>query len=126
MPFVLTRDVGFSQGAAVSLFTTLVHPNVKLGGIIALSGYIPCRKLLKSLPSHPLTMPVFAGHGTVDFVVQYSWHTKSIEFLKKLGGARITNKSYEGMQHEVCEEEITDVVEFINSCCREISEKAEL
>lgn len=125
MKVVLTH-VGFSQGAAVSLFTTLAHPNVKLGGIVALSGYIPCRKLIKSLPPHPLTMPVFAGHGTLDFVVQYSWHTKSVEFLKKLGGACVTNKSYEGMQHEVCEEEIADVVEFINSRCQKISEKTEL
>ncbi|PJF17021.1 hypothetical protein PSACC_03167 [Paramicrosporidium saccamoebae] len=116
---------GFSQGAATSLFTALVHPDIKLGGIIALSGYIPCRKLIKSLPPHPLTTPVFAGHGTADFVVQYSWHRKSVEFLRQLGGARITAKSYEGMQHSSCEEEIADVVEFINGCLA-IPEKTEL
>lgn len=106
---------GFSQGGAVSLFTTLLQPELKLGGIIALSTYVPCRKYLKSQPLKPLSTPIFMAHGTADEVVQYLWHQSSATFLKNLGGEPVTLKNYKGMTHSACEEEIIDIIEYIQA-----------
>lgn len=106
---------GFSQGGAVSLFTSLIHPEVRLAGIIALSAYVPCRRIVKEKVTAPLKTPIFMGHGTSDMVVQYRWHLHSANFLRSLGGIPITTKAYEGMEHSACEEEIADLSEFIES-----------
>lgn len=66
------------------------------------------------------------GHGTSDIVVKYSWHKDSVAFLKGLGGGPVVAKHYEGMQHEACEEEIADVVEFLQERLQRHSEKPEL
>lgn len=107
--------LGFSQGAAVSLFTILNHPEVRLGGVLALSGYVPCRRLLRSRSLAPLTSPIFMAHGTADAIVQFRWHQHSVAFVRGLGGVPLTVRVYEGMQHASCGEEIADVSEFIQT-----------
>lgn len=117
---------GFSQGGAVSIFATLAHPEIKLAGIIALSAYVPCRRLLREQPPLPLSTPIFMAHGTADMVVQYRWHKHSVDFLRSLGGGPVQAKAYEGMDHAACEEEIVDVAEFIESQLRKHDLHSEL
>lgn len=107
--------LGFSQGAAVSLFTTLNHPEMRVGGVLALSGYVPCRKLMQSRPPAPPTSPIFMAHGTADAIIQFRWHQHSVAFVRGLGGTLPTVRVYEGMQHGSCGEEIADVAEFIQT-----------
>lgn len=82
--------------------------------------------MIKKHSTKPLKVPMFLGHGTDDFVVKYSWHKDSAAFLRSLGGAKVVSKSYKGMQHSACEEEVVDVEEFIQSCLPLENEKSEL
>ncbi|OGT97230.1 MAG: carboxylesterase, partial [Gammaproteobacteria bacterium RIFOXYB2_FULL_38_6] len=60
---------GFSQGAAMSLFTGLRYPK-PLAGIIALSGYLPLPEKIKTeRSSQNQTVPIFMAHGTCDTIV---------------------------------------------------------
>lgn len=99
----------------MSIFTALTVPDLKIGGIISLSAYVPARKYIKSLPPRHLTTPMFMAHGTADMVIQYRWHQHSLSYLKGLPGAIITAKVYEGMQHSSCEEEVVDIIDFIET-----------
>lgn len=110
---------GFSQGAAVSIFTLLAGllPWGRLAGIVALSGYVPCRQYFyKHPPSlESVKCPIFMGHGTEDPVIQYRWHKDSVQFIRNLHKKLpITVRKYEGMGHSACEEELVDIIEFID------------
>ncbi len=52
---------GFSQGGALALHTGLRYPE-KLAGIMALSCYLPCRKLLQRKRTGPIS-PASDFHG---------------------------------------------------------------
>jgi predicted esterase len=113
---------GFSQGGAVSIFSSLIStPPLRIAGIIALSAYMPCRKYVKEQLAGKLSRhsPIFLGHGTSDYLVQYSWHVSSAKFLKDLpdedGTNPVIDRAYEGMGHSACDEEIMDVAEFIKA-----------
>ncbi|KAI8851766.1 Phospholipase/carboxylesterase/thioesterase [Chytridium lagenaria] len=103
---------GFSQGSAMSLLTSLTT-NHKLAGIVALSGYLPLATEAGEIakPSNQWT-PYFMGHGTSDNVVEYTWGKMSAERLKEIG-RDVTFKSYRGMAHSACEDEVLHVAEFL-------------
>lgn len=64
---------GFSQGAALSLYTGFQYPS-QLGGIVALSGYLPKPEyLLKNLAPEAMSTPLFMGHGTADQIVRFEY-----------------------------------------------------
>lgn len=78
---------GFSQGGAMSLLTGLTSPE-KLGGIFALSCYLPLSHKFKELlpegwPNQKT--PLFMAHGDADQVVKYEFGQKSAEALKEMG-----------------------------------------
>jgi len=105
---------GFSQGAALSLYTGYQFPGV-LGGILAMSGYLPV-KSLEEFSGKPderaKATPFLMCHGDADQIVKYEWAQKSYEALKALS---ITGelKTYKGMQHSSSATEMTDVRQFI-------------
>jgi len=104
---------GFSQGAAIALSAGLRHAQ-RLGGIIALSGYLPLHlKLVDERSTANQDVPVFIGHGSVDPVVPQTLGMLSRDFLRDLGHAPDWH-SY-AMAHQVCAEEIADLRAWIGA-----------
>lgn len=98
---------GFSQGAAMVLSGGLRHAE-RLGGVIALSGYLPLDQALAAERSQAnADVPIFMAHGSHDPVVPQPLGLLSRDFLRSLGYA-IDWHSYP-MAHQVCAEEIADL-----------------
>ena len=103
---------GFSQGGAIALHTGLRHAS-RLGGILALSTYLP---LVETL-SHEVSaatgrMPVFMAHGRDDPVVPYALGKASAEELSRLGYPLEWHEY--AMPHSVCMEEIRDIEAWLS------------
>ena len=96
---------GFSQGAALSLFTGL-SSNLEISGIIALSGYLP-KNTKYSSPKHP---PIIAIHGEGDDIIDVDIAKNSYLEIQK--SKDFLFKSY-NIAHEVIYEEIIDVKNFL-------------
>ncbi len=98
---------GFSQGAAMALFTGLRHSE-PLGGIVALSGYLP---LADALPDEAAPanrqIEIFQAHGGHDEVVPRALGHGSAERLRE-AGYRVEWREYT-MAHQVCLEEVHDI-----------------
>jgi len=104
---------GFSQGGAIALACGVRHAQ-KLGGIIALSTYLPmAEKTAAEAAVANRTTPVFFAHGTFDPVVPLVLGEMSRNHLQELGYA-IGWHSYP-MAHQVCAEEIADLRGFIGA-----------
>lgn len=98
---------GFSQGGAIALAAGLRHPE-KLGGIIALSTYLPLHATLAGeRHAANATLPIFWGHGTLDPVVILQRGTDSRDLLQSLGYT--VDWHVYPMAHAVCAEEIDDL-----------------
>lgn len=109
---------GFSQGGAVAYMAALTHP-VRLGGLIALSTYIPEPESLASeLTRANRDIPVFAAHGIHDDVVSIELGLKAKDFLEN-NGYQPDWHTYP-MTHSVCVEEIRQVgawlIQSMGSC----------
>ncbi|KAJ2905976.1 acyl-protein thioesterase-1-like protein [Zalerion maritima] len=105
---------GFSQGGAMSLFSGLTAP-VKLAGIIGLSCYLLLSKTFKDiLPKESLNKdtPIFMAHGDADGTVNPKVGELSKNMLQEMD-FKVDWKTYSGMGHEACPEEINDVQAFI-------------
>ena len=96
---------GFSQGAALSLFTGL-SSSQEISGIISLSGYLP--KTINQLG--PKETPIIAIHGEGDDIIGIEIAKKSYTEIQELKGFFF--KSY-NMAHEVIYEEVADVKNFL-------------
>lgn len=109
---------GFSQGGALSLYTSLTTKH-KLGGVVALSCWLP---LQNSFPQ-PLAsqankdIHVLQCHGEADPLVPLKFGSLTVEKLKSfLNPANVTFKTYPDMPHSACQEEMMDIKEFIEKC----------
>lgn len=108
---------GFSQGAALSLYTGF-RLSERLGGIIAMSGYLPIREqksqdYINTITDLSKETPLLMCHGTADNVVRYEWGQKSFALLKSGGVQKATLRSYPNMQHSACVEELAHIQEFL-------------
>ena len=102
---------GFSQGGAIALHTGLRHP-AKLGGIIALSTYLPLAETLsKEASLSAKNTPIFFAHGRHDPVVPYDLGKQSAEKLKQHGFQ--TDWHEYAMPHSVNTEEISDIEKWL-------------
>ena len=102
---------GFSQGAAMTLMTGLRQP-ARLGGLIALSGYLPLGALLaaeRHAGNHDV--PIFMAHGTHDPVVRIERALQSRDELVRLG-YQVDWHTYP-MQHSLCGEEVAAIGDFL-------------
>lgn len=98
---------GFSQGGAVALHAGL-RTAEPLGGILALSTYLPLAGSLSAERSAASTsLPIFMAHGRQDPVVGLALADRSREVLARLGYA-VDWHTYE-MGHAVCAAEIDDI-----------------
>lgn len=96
---------GFSQGGAMALHTAL-HTAARLGGIIALSAYLPLADHTR--PKLDKHTPIFMGFGTFDPLVLPKWVEMSEDWLLNNGYTYISKHQYP-MEHSVCMEEIKDM-----------------
>ena len=102
---------GFSQGGAVVLHTGLRHKE-RLGGILALSTYLPLPQTLKAeAQTAARQTPIFMAHGESDPVIPYDFGLASAEELLRQG-YQLEWHRYD-MPHSVCPEEIHDVEQWL-------------
>jgi phospholipase/carboxylesterase len=102
---------GFSQGGAVALQTGLRHPQ-KVGGIMALSTYLPLvESFAAEASAENRRTPVFMTHGTEDPVIPFEMATRSRDVLLQ-HGYDVEWHEYP-MPHSVCLEEIADIGKWL-------------
>lgn len=103
--------MGFSQGCAMALMTGLRYPQA-LGGIIALSGYLPLPQFTQAeRRAANQRTPIFMAHGQHDDVVLMSRGAAAREQLQQWG-YRIDWHDYP-MTHSLCLEEVQDINQWL-------------
>jgi phospholipase/carboxylesterase len=113
VPFTRLVVAGFSQGGAIALHTGLRFPH-GLGGILALSTYLPLQDSLarEASPANAET-PIFMAHGYGDQVIPFRYAEVSRDLLHSQGYP-IDWHGY-AMGHGVCAEEIRDLRTWLSS-----------
>jgi len=103
---------GFSQGAALGITIGLLS-EYPFAGIIGLSGYIPLREKTFTMAADAnKNTPIFLGHGDCDMLLPYQIGKLSHDLIKSKGYS-ITFKTYNGMGHSASQEEIKDVISYL-------------
>ncbi len=98
---------GFSQGGAIALHTGLRHQE-QLGGILALSTYLPLAETLPAEASVASKLtPIFMAHGRDDPIVPYALGKRSEAALHKQN--YVVEWREFNMPHSVCAEEVRDI-----------------
>jgi len=102
---------GFSQGGVMALQVGLRHTS-QLGGIIALSCYLPLADMLvDEAESVNATIPIFMSHGSQDSVILIS---RAVTSKEKLLATDYPVEWHEyPMAHSVCMEEIEDISHWL-------------
>ncbi|KAL2915879.1 hypothetical protein HK105_204580 [Polyrhizophydium stewartii] len=104
---------GFSQGAASTIVAGLTS-DVKLAGLVVLSGYAPLSHKIGQLKKNVNdATPIFAAHGMLDQVVKYEWGQMSAGALKHRFNLNLEFKTYHDMGHSTDPQELVDLAEFI-------------
>ena len=104
---------GFSQGGAIALHAGLRYPK-PLGGIMALSTYLPMRERLEQeAAACNRETPVFMAHGQHDEVVAPQFGMQTRAFLLQQGYP-LEWHDY-AMGHSVCMEEISDIGDWLTA-----------
>lgn len=105
---------GFSQGGALALHTALRSPH-SLGGIVALSTWLPLRAdYPEKLSGAASSIPILQIHGDEDQVVGHIWGSHSHTLLKSLIPSPAPQFiTIEGMGHSSDPEEMVHVERFI-------------
>ncbi len=102
---------GFSQGGAIALHCGCRYPRV-LGGIMALSTYLPLPETLADEISETMAdTPIFMAHGRQDNVVAYEYGHQSKDQLTALD-IDVHWHEYD-MEHSVCIEEIQHIRQWL-------------
>ncbi len=102
---------GFSQGCAMVLHTGLRYPQ-SLGGIMALSGYLPLKdSFIKNRHSANQPTPIFMAHGEWDSVITLE-RSESSKDLLEANGYAVQWQTY-AMEHSVHLHEIVDIGNFL-------------
>lgn len=87
----------------------------KLGGIFSLSGYLLLQHKFRDLvPKDDANkdVPIFMAHGDADPLVRPELVKKSAEVLTGWG-RKVEIKTYRGMGHSACPEEIDDLERYL-------------
>ncbi len=102
---------GFSQGGAVALHTYL-HSDTAIGGVIALSTYLPLSHLCKQYDSSNNTRKyIFMAHGESDEILTLDVAHRSRAALEAIG-AEIEWHQYP-MAHNLCTQEVADLNQWL-------------
>ncbi|XP_071118605.1 acyl-protein thioesterase 1-like [Haliotis cracherodii] len=106
---------GFSQGGAVAL-NTAFNLGKPLGGVLALSTWMPLHKKFMKLmekPERPAPFPILQCHGTQDPLVALTWGEATRDLIK-IVNPQLMFKTYP-MGHSSCSQEMVDVQEFLKT-----------
>ncbi len=104
---------GFSQGGAIALLAGLTQ-DTKLGGIIALSGYLPLLpENANLLDQSQVNTPIFMAHGKFDDVIRLNYAESSKELLVKSGFS--PKWQVYDVAHGLAMEEINDISDWLNT-----------
>ncbi|MEM8982033.1 MAG: carboxylesterase [Pseudomonadota bacterium] len=104
---------GFSQGGAIATFTALTYP-VRLGGLIALSTYLPLADTLaEERHSANADLGVFVAHGEFDPTLPLAYGEDLRDRLTAFGHT-VSWHSYP-MAHAVCPPEIDAISDFLRA-----------
>jgi predicted esterase len=106
-----TAVVGFSQGGAIAL--AALRGGKKLAGVVGMSTYVPLRKEAPVVSAANADTPVLLCHGDADAVVAYDFGIAASELLKNATKASVEFRTYRGMAHSACPEELRDVAAFL-------------
>ncbi len=94
----------------------LCYPK-KLGGIIALSGYLPhAEEIFNKASTVNRQIPIFMAHGTEDIIVPYASGKSAYLALKQCDYA-VEWHSYP-VQHAVSAQEINDISQWVQKIWR--------
>ncbi|XP_061424890.1 acyl-protein thioesterase 1-like [Lethenteron reissneri] len=106
---------GFSQGGALSLYTALTSRH-KLGGVVALSCWLPLRDSFTQSDGTHAGVPVLQCHGEADLLVPPLFGQLTADKLRSLlGPDAVTFKTYRGLGHSSTQEEMIDVKKFLET-----------
>uniref|UniRef100_F6ZPC7 palmitoyl-protein hydrolase n=2 Tax=Didelphinae TaxID=126287 RepID=F6ZPC7_MONDO len=105
---------GFSQGGALSLYTALTCPH-PLAGIVALSCWLPLHRAFpQAANGMARDMAILQCHGELDPMVPVRFGALTSEKLKSVvPPAKVQFKTYPGVMHSSCPQEMAAVKEFI-------------
>ncbi|XP_018422793.1 PREDICTED: acyl-protein thioesterase 1 isoform X3 [Nanorana parkeri] len=106
---------GFSQGGALSLYTALTMSQ-KLAGVVALSCWLPLRTSFPQAAANSANKDVcvLQCHGESDPLVPLMFGSLTSEKLKSIiNPANINFKTYAGLAHSSCNQEMSDIKQFI-------------
>jgi phospholipase/carboxylesterase len=104
---------GFSQGGAIALQAALRYPE-RLGGVMALSTYLPLRDSLTAEASPAnRDVPILMCHGLRDQMLPATMGKASRDMLVSLG-YQVEWQSYP-MEHSVCMEEVLDISKWLQA-----------
>jgi phospholipase/carboxylesterase len=102
---------GFSQGGCMALHTGLRFRQ-GLAGILALSCYLPLRRIVATeMQRCQLSTVIQLMHGLYDPVVDYALGKMTYELLRDLG-LQVSWMEY-AMDHTVCQQQLQDISQYI-------------
>ncbi len=100
------------QGGAIALYS--LRSDTKLAAVVGLSTYVPLHDKPPIVSTANAKTPIFLAHGDKDMVVQYSYGVASFEELKE-AKAQVEFRTYNGMQHSACPQELNDLASFLKT-----------
>ena len=104
---------GFSQGGVIALTTALLEP-FAVGGVFALSSYLPLEDQLTSqMTDASKDVPIFQAVSLKDEFISQEMSDKASAFLRNRGNP-VLIQNYD-MKHEIRNRELDDVIEWIKS-----------
>lgn len=103
--------LGFSQGAAVALQAMRLEPD-RFAFAVNLSGYVTPGEVAGDEALAERRPPVFWGRGTNDDVIPGFLVEHTVQWLP--GHADLSGRVYQGLTHSVSEQELADVVVFLD------------
>jgi phospholipase/carboxylesterase len=118
VPYENIVVAGFSQGGAIASHCALRFPE-KLGGLMALSTYLPLRstvqtEIAESATAQTKSLPIFMAHGTSDPMLPMHLGTSSRDAMEALG---YSVKWFDyPIPHAVCPQEIADISAWLAGC----------
>ncbi|XP_015437654.1 PREDICTED: LOW QUALITY PROTEIN: acyl-protein thioesterase 2 [Dufourea novaeangliae] len=83
-----------------------------LAGIIALSCWLPMHQKFPAAAIGNRNTPLLQCHGNCDPIVPYRWGQMTASYLKQFM-TQTEFKTYGGMMHTSCDEEMSDMKKFI-------------
>uniref|UniRef100_A0A671L446 palmitoyl-protein hydrolase n=1 Tax=Sinocyclocheilus anshuiensis TaxID=1608454 RepID=A0A671L446_9TELE len=106
---------GFSQGGALSLYTSLTSQQ-HLAGVVGLSCWLPLHKTFPQAASGSgnKDTPILQCHGEMDPMIPVQFGAMTAEKLKTIiSPQNVTFRTYPGLMHSSCPQEMSAVKEFI-------------